>query len=260
MSTRPTAVAGLFYEGDAAALRDTVDRLLSNAGTPAAERPRALVVPHAGYLYSGSTAARAYAGLRPFADSYRRVVLLGPAHRVFVQGIAIPSVEGFATPLGPVPLDRAGLDDLTTFPAVTVSDEAHREEHSLEVQLPFLQRVLGDFVLLPLLVGRCPPDAVAEVVDALWDGPETLFVLSSDLSHFHDYAAADRLDANTCQRILAGVTDLSGEEACGAAPLNGFFASRSGGSLQRELLQRCNSGDTAGDRRRVVGYAAFRLS
>jgi AmmeMemoRadiSam system protein B len=253
-------VAGLFYEADAARLRHTLERLLANATATATERPKALVVPHAGFVYSGSTAAQAYAELRPFADSYRRVVLLGPAHRVFVQGIAIPSVDSFGTPLGQVPLDRAALDDLTALRAITVSDEAHREEHSLEVQLPFLQQVLDDFVLLPLLVGRCPPDAVAEVVDALWDGPETLFVLSSDLSHFHDYAAADRLDANTCQRILAGATDLRGEEACGAAPLNGFFASRSGGSLQRELLQRCNSGDTAGDRRRVVGYAAFRLS
>lgn len=260
MSTRPAAVAGLFYEADAVALRNSIDRLMAGASGAPDGRPRALIVPHAGYPYSGATAASAYGQLSPFADSYRRVVLLGPAHRLLVEGVAIPSVDNFATPLGTVPLDRDALETLTAFPQVTVSDEAHREEHSLEVQLPFLQRVLGDFRLLPLLVGRCPPRALAEVIEALWGGPETLFVLSTDLSHFHDYAAADRLDANTCARILAGATDLSGEQACGAAPLNGFFASEGGCALQRALLHRCNSGDTAGDRRRVVGYAAFRLS
>lgn len=260
MSSRPAAVAGLFYPADAAVLRDSVDQLLDGAIPPGAGPPRALVVPHAGYLYSGPTAADAYAQLRPFAQGYQRVVLLGPAHRVFVQGIAVPSVTHFATPLGKVALDRHQLDGLRAFPQVRVSDEAHREEHSLEVQLPFLQRVLGDFELVPLLVGRCPPTALAAVIDALWDGPETLFVLSSDLSHFHDYASAERIDAATCARILAGATDLRGEEACGAAPLNGFFSSRGGCALTRKLLQRCNSGDTAGDRRRVVGYAAFCLS
>ncbi len=260
MSTRPAAVAGLFYPADAAALRGSVDQLLAGAAAPGTRRPRALLVPHAGYVYSGPTAADAYAQLLPFADSYTRVVLLGPAHRVLVTGIAIPSVRYFATPLGKVPLDRQRLDALSAFSQVCVSDEAHREEHSLEVQLPFLQRLLGRFTLLPLLVGRCPPAAVAEVVDALWEVPETLFVLSSDLSHFRDYASADRIDSATCSRILAGATNLSGDEACGAAPLNGFFSSAGGSALQRELLQRCNSGDTAGDRRRVVGYAAFRMS
>jgi AmmeMemoRadiSam system protein B len=173
--------------------------------------------------------------------------------------MAVPSVDAFATPLGQVPLDRACIERIATMPGVCVSDEAHRAEHSLEVQLPFLQTVLGHFSLVPVVVGDCDPDTVAAVVDALWDGPDTLLVVSTDLSHFHSYEAARRLDARTCQRLLARDSTLSGEDACGARALNGLMRSRRCRQLAIELLDLCNSGDTAGDRSRVVGYGAFLL-
>jgi len=259
MSTRPAAVAGLFYPGEPRELQAEVDHLLQEAAVACGERPQALVVPHAGHRYSGATAATAYARLRPHRDSYRRVVLLGPAHRVYVEGIAIPESDLFDTPIGSVPVSCSLLEVALAHASVFRSEDAHRQEHSLEVHLPFLQRVLGDIEVLPLLVGRCPPSEVAGVIDALSGESDTLFVVSTDLSHFHDYSTASALDRQTCQRILAGATDLRGEEACGAAPLNGFLASRHGSSLRRELIANCNSGDTAGDRKRVVGYASFVL-
>ena len=258
-SIRRPAVAGLFYEADAARLERHIADLM-DVPAPAAERaPQALIVPHAGYVYSGRTAAAAYAALAPFRDSVRRVLLFGPAHRVFLEGMAIPAVEGFATPLGDTPIDRAGAARLAELPAVCISDEAHREEHSLEVQLPFLQTVLGDFSLLPVVVGRCPPEAVAEAMDLLWDEPGTLLVVSTDLSHFHSYEEARRIDAETAARLLARETGLNGEQACGAHALNGLMYSARRRSLQVEMLDLCNSGDTAGDRNRVVGYASFLL-
>mgnify|MGYP001829148751 CR=1 FL=1 len=259
MTTRPAAVAGLFYQGAPQRLQAEVETLLAGAQAPGALRPRALIVPHAGYRYSGTIAADAYRQLTPFAASYRQVVVLGPAHRVYVDGVAAPSVDSFSTPLGEVPLAAGLLRRALQHPVVTCSDEAHRHEHSLEVHLPFLQAVLADFTVLPLLVGRCPPETVAFLLDDLPIGPDTLIVISTDLSHFHDYRTARAMDERTCQRILDGATDLRGEEACGAAPVNGFLASQLGRSMQCELLSRCNSGDSSGDHSRVVGYAAFTL-
>ncbi len=259
MTTRPAAVAGLFYPGATEQLRANVDELLQAVEASPGERPRALIVPHAGYPYSGSTAAQAYRHLAPYADSYQRVVLLGPAHRVYVEGIAAPSVDSFSTPLGSIAIAKDLLANSLLHSAVFYSDEAHREEHSLEVHLPFLQQTLTRFDILPLLVGRCPPTVVAQVIDALATREDTLFIISTDLSHFHDYATASEIDRQTCERILAGATDLKGDQACGASPINGFLASRTGQNLTRQLVAHCNSGDTAGSRSRVVGYAAFVL-
>lgn len=260
MSTRPAAVAGMFYEADPGRLRRHVDALLA-AARPATGPtvPRGLIVPHAGYPYSGATAAAAYCCLADSAGNIRRVALLGPAHRVYVQGMALPADDSFATPLGPVPLDRDAMQQIAHLPGVCTSGEAHRLEHSLEVQLPFLQRVLGEFQLVPIAVGQCPPPLVADVIDTLWSMPQTLLVVSTDLSHFHDYATASRIDADTCARLLRRQGDLHGEQACGAAVLNGLMASRQLRALDISLLQRNNSGDTAGDRERVVGYGAFLL-
>ena len=227
--------------------------------TPSGPPPRALIVPHAGYVYSGATAAAAYRQLAPLRHSVRRVVLFGPAHRVYVDGLALPSVEGFRTPLGVVPLDQAALGRLAALPGVSVSDAAHRDEHSLEVQLPFLQTVLGTFSLVPVLVGGGAPAAVAAAMEAVWRDPATLPVVSSDLSHFHDYDEARAIDGRTCRRIHARAVTLRGEEACGAAVLNGLFSTALGRTLDIELLARCNSGDTAGSKDRVVGYGAFEL-
>lgn len=256
---RPPAVAGSFYPAEPALLAATVDHLLSEAGPPAGLPPKVLIVPHAGYIYSGPSAARAYATLAPLRRQIRRVVLLGPTHRVAVNGLALPESAFFATPLGDVEIDQEAVAALSKLPQVLASARVHAQEHSLEVHLPFLQRTLDHFKLLPLAVGNASPEAVAEVLDILWGGPETLIVISSDLSHFLPYAAAQLSDGATCRQILAGTDTIRPEQACGAFPLNGLLRTAQRRGLQPELLDLCNSGDTAGDRERVVGYAAFAL-
>lgn len=255
--TRPPAVAGMFYPGAAATLRATVDELLATAPAVAMAQPKAIIAPHAGYIYSGPTAARIYAALAPWRRTIRRVVLLGPTHRVAVHGLALPTVSAFATPLGNIPLDTAAMSQLDDLPQICRNDAAHALEHSLEVHLPFLQRAIDDFNLVPLAVGQAEPEAVAEVLDHLWGGDETLIVISSDLSHFLPYATAQQVDSNTCQHILQQDTHIHPEQACGAYPINGLLLTARRRGLQAELVDLCNSGDTAGDRERVVGYAAF---
>jgi hypothetical protein len=258
MSTiRPAAVAGLFYPDQPAALEQTLAGLLAEAGPGAPRPPKALIVPHAGYVYSGAVAARAYARLGGLRGRVRRVVLLGPAHRVYVRGLALPEAERFATPLGEVPLDQEGMRRLAGLPQVTRSAAAHQMEHSLEVQLPFLQQVLGDFQLLPLAVGEATPAEVAEVLEQVWGGDETLIVISSDLSHFLSDAAARKVDRATVDAILALNPHLDHEQACGATPINGLLLAARRHGLQAVELDVRNSSDTAGDPERVVGYAAF---
>ncbi len=259
MSIRKAAVAGQFYEADTALLQQQVGDLMSAAPSDFESVPRALIVPHAGYIYSGSTAARAYRCLQSQRDEVRRVVLFGPAHRVYLEGMAVPSADLFATPLGDVPLDREAIDRITAMPGVCVSDQAHQDEHSLEVQLPFLQTLLTQFTLVPVVVGDCDPVTVAAVMDELWGGSDTLVVISTDLSHFLSYADARQVDEHTCKQILAKSSSLSGEEACGARALNGLMRTEHAQALDVELLDVCNSGDTAGGRDRVVGYGAFLL-
>lgn len=262
--TRQPAVADMFYPGDPKELADTVDRLLKQAAAhparesePASQPPKALIVPHAGYVYSGAAAAAAYALLQPVRATIRRVVLLGPTHRVAVHGMAIPSGEAFATPLGNVPLDREALQQIAMLPQVMVNDEAHAQEHSLEVHLPFLQGALDSFTLIPIAVGMATPDAVAGVLATLWGGPETLIVISSDLSHYQSYEDARRVDELTCRQILHLDPHLNGRQACGAFPANGLLLLARQRGLVPSLVAHCNSGDTAGSRDRVVGYAAI---
>ena len=259
MQTRPAAVAGLFYEADGERLRRHVAQLLDAAPAHAGIRPRALIVPHAGYVYSGATAAHAYRCLGDGAPDIRRVLLIGPAHRVYVDGMALPTARAFATPLGEIPLDRDTLARLAALPGVVAADAPHRDEHSLEVQLPFLQAVLGDFELVPVVVGGAGAAQVAALIDAFGDDPDCLVVASSDLSHSHVYDEARRIDGDTCRRILNRATDLIGEQACGARGINGLMTSARAAALEVSLLHACNSGDTAGDRERVVGYASFAL-
>ena len=261
---RPPAVAGAFYPGAVDILRDEVATCLAVSPAPTfAPEPtgmlKALIVPHAGYVYSGGTAGRGYALLAPLATRIRRVVLLGPCHRVSVRGLAAPTVQAFATPLGTIPLDRAALDALADLPQVVASDAAHAQEHSLEVQLPFLQTVLGRFELVPLAVGQATAAEVADVLERLWGGPETLIVISSDLSHFHTYREAQAIDMATTEHILALDQLSSFDQACGALPINGLLAVARRRGLHIERLAQCNSGDTAGDKSRVVGYASFAL-
>jgi len=255
---RPAAVAGMFYPDDPAELKHVIAGLLANAKLDAAPPvPKALIVPHAGYIYSGAVAASAYARLGELRGRIRRVVLLGPAHRVWVRGLALPEAERFATPLGEVQLDQAGMQRLAGLPQVSRSAAAHQMEHSLEVQLPFLQQVLGDFQLLPLAVGEATPAEVAEVLEAVWGGDETLIVISSDLSHFLPDALARKVDGGTVDAILALDSHLSHEQACGATPVNGLLLAARRHGLHPVALDVRNSSDTAGDPERVVGYAAF---
>ncbi|MBI2382204.1 MAG: AmmeMemoRadiSam system protein B [Gammaproteobacteria bacterium] len=261
---RAPAVAGQFYPEGPQVLRQTLAHLLDSAerlsaGAAPMPQPKALIVPHAGYVYSGLTAALAYRRLRAHAGRISRVVLLGPGHRVPVAGLALPEARVFLTPLGSVPVDEAARSAALRQPGVAVSAWAHAEEHSLEVQLPFLQFLLGEFSLLPLVVGSASAGNVAEVLRALWGGPETLVVISTDLSHYHGYDEARERDAATCAAILARRPTLDGEQACGCRPLNGLLELAARSRYELELLDYRTSGDTAGSRDRVVGYAAFAL-
>jgi AmmeMemoRadiSam system protein B/AmmeMemoRadiSam system protein A len=262
MSTvRAPAVAGLFYPGNQIELaRDVLGMLEQTHDAPLAPGfPKALIVPHAGYIYSGPVAAHAFALLRPAAGIVKRVVLLGPCHRVAVRGLALPGAAAFETPLGTIPIDEEAVRAVADLPQVVNFPATHAREHSLEVQLPFLQQVLREFKLLPLVVGSATAEEVAAVVERLWGGPETLFVISSDLSHYRTYEAAREIDGRTVQAILDFRTDIDHEQACGATPVTGFLLAAKRRGLKIELLDARNSGDTAGGRDRVVGYASFAL-
>ena len=262
---RPAAVAGMFYPGDPEELREMIDRDLREAvvaSDGAAAVPKALIVPHAGYIYSGPIAASAYARLLPARGRIRRVVLLGPSHRVPLLGLASSSADDFQTPLGDIPLARTAIEAVEQLPQVRRLDEAHAMEHSLEVQLPFLQVVLGTFELVPLVVGDASPAEVAEVLETLWGGPETLIVISSDLSHYHDYDTAYALDGATSHAIEhLQLEKIDGNHACGCRAVNGLLyllrerAETLG--LQGKTIDLRNSGDTAGTRDQVVGYGAY---
>jgi AmmeMemoRadiSam system protein B/AmmeMemoRadiSam system protein A len=259
---RPPAVAKLFYPGDARSLAEEVAvHLDQTAETPLAPGfPKAVIVPHAGYIYSGAIAASAYDLLRPARGVVTRVVVLGPCHRVAVRGLALPKAGAFDTPLGRIPLDREAIDSIRSMPQVVESAATHAEEHALEVQLPFLQQVLGEFSLVPLVVGSVTPEKVAEVLERLWGGTETLIVISSDLSHYHPYEAARRIDGATVQAILGFDTGISHEQACGATPVAGVLIAARRLGLKPQLLDCRNSGDTAGGKDQVVGYASFAFS
>lgn len=261
MSTRSAAVAGTFYPADAGELARTVDSELAAVDiVPGEAAPVAIVAPHAGYRYSGPVAASAYRRIRPLCGTVRRVVLLGPAHRAYVRGFAVPSVDRFETPLGPVEIDRDTVGRLAQLPGVVVDDAAHLDEHCLEVHLPFLKRVLGDFDLVPVLVGDAGDADVAAVLEAAWGGPETLVVVSTDLSHYLDYRSASTRDRRTADAVCALEEDLVGDrDACGAHPLRGLLRVARERGLEVTLVDLRNSGDTAGPRDRVVGYGAFVL-
>ena len=258
MTIRQPAVAGVFYPANRSALSREVSQLLDEA-TLHNLSPKVLIAPHAGYIYSGATAAAAYRQLAGRESIISRVVLLGPSHHVPFHGLALPASTVFNTPLGPVNIDTESANQLLTFSQVQVLEAAHELEHSLEVQLPFLQTILNDFQLLPLVVGDASPLAVSEVLEHLWGGPETLIVISTDLSHYHPYEEAQTIDANTVKTIQNLEATLKGEQACGSRPLNGLLTSAFNRNMEVVTLDTCNSGDSAGDHGRVVGYAAFAI-
>ncbi|PVV13035.1 MAG: AmmeMemoRadiSam system protein B [gamma proteobacterium symbiont of Ctena orbiculata] len=254
---RKPAVSDLFYPGDEDSLQSMVSGYLDSvaeSGNP----PKAVIVPHAGYIYSGPIAASAYARLAAAAGRISRVVLLGSSHRVPFYGLASSEADYFRTPLGDIPIDRQALEALEALPQVVRLEAAHAQEHSLEVQLPFLQSVLQDFNLVPLVVGDASGEQVAEVLNRLWGGQETLIVISSDLSHYHDYATAQRMDRATSDAILTLHPERLGyEDACGRIPVQGLLLEAKRLGLQGELIDLRNSGDTAGSKEQVVGYGAY---
>ena len=254
---RPAAVAGMFYPESPAILSREIVSLLAHVVCNTETRPKAIIVPHAGYVYSGPIAASAFATLDGQRTTIRHVILLGPTHRVAVRGLALPDCDAFATPLGTVPIDPQAIDAIRELPQVLFSEAAHAQEHSLEVELPFLQTVLDDFSLLPLAVGDASPGDVAEVLGRLWGGHDSLIVVSSDLSHYLPYDDARQIDAKTARQILGLNPAINHYQACGATPVNGLLLAAQEHGLQAQQLDLRNSGDTAGDKSRVVGYGAF---
>jgi AmmeMemoRadiSam system protein B len=248
MLVRPAAVAGSFYPASKSELSGLIDRLIDGAKPgPAA---KALVVPHAGYAYSGPIAASGFARV---SSSTRRVVLIGPAHRVFVRGMVSPGADRLETPLGEVEVDTDALASID----IAADPEAHAREHSLEVELPFIQRVAPDANVVPIAVSNATAEQVGRVIEALWGGPETVIVISSDLSHYHPYDDGRARDRQTVSRILAHDVDVAGEDACGCTGLNGLAWALRRKHVTAELLDLRSSGDTAGSRDAVVGYAAI---
>lgn len=255
---RQTAVAGMFYPEEENELRNMVEQFLAKATPHSGTAPKAIIAPHAGYIYSGAVAANAYINLRQAADRIEKVVLLGPSHRVPIRGLAASSATHFATPLGLIPVDTESVKMVCELPQVKINDNAHATEHSLEVHLPFLQLVLNEFSLIPLVVGQTSPEEVDQVLTRLWDGPETLLVISSDLSHYHDYETARQLDSETSQAIEnLDYPHINYENACGRDPVNGLLHLAKRFGMHAETVDLRNSGDTAGPHDKVVGYGAY---
>ncbi|HTY88500.1 MAG TPA: AmmeMemoRadiSam system protein B [Candidatus Acidoferrum sp.] len=260
-AVRPPAVAGQFYPADPEELRTQVNAFLSEANPAVGEVPKAIIAPHAGYIYSGPVAGSAYASLARGRDRFRRVVLLGPSHFVALEGLAASSATVFQSPLGPVPVDGRALAQVRKLPYVITLDAAHQREHSLEVHLPFLQIALAEFKLVPLVVGEIPAEEVGGVLDELWDGDATCIVISSDLSHYHDYRTAQQIDQKTARLVeTLDWQQLDGNQACGCRPMGGLLWAAKKRGMRCRAVDLRNSGDTSGGRDRVVGYGAFVLT
>lgn len=253
---RYPAVAGQFYPGDARRLNQAVMKYIQEPGEISGAAPKAIIAPHAGYVYSGPIAGTAYAHLAKADGNISRVVLVGPAHWAAVKGLAASKADAFATPLGTVLLDSEAYQDIHSLEQVTVFEDAHTREHCLEVQLPFLQAIFSDFKVVPLVVGEASPSEVAEVLEALWGGPETAVVISSDLSHYHDYDTAVRLDKDT-SKLIEELQAVKENQACGRKAINGLLYLARQRGMQVQTVDLRNSGDTAGPRDRVVGYGAY---
>lgn len=256
---REPVIAGDYYPADPNMLHHNLEVLLHNTATQPAPLPKVLIVPHAGYYYSGPIAAEAFRLLNPERHVIHRIVIFGPSHRIPIKGMALPTSDAFATPLGQVPVNRDLVKEIGQLPGVTFSDSAHLIEHSIEAQLPFLQEILDSFEIVPVLVGDAEPQHVAAVIDALWGGPETVLVISTDLSHYHDYAKGKALDAQTADKILRKDYHLTRSEACGARAINGLMLSKHADTLRARTIVLRNSADTAGQKGEIVGYGAFML-
>jgi AmmeMemoRadiSam system protein B len=250
-------VAGVFYPVNSKQLHQMLNQYLEDAKIDA-KVPKAIIAPHAGYIYSGPIAASAYARLKKARDLISRVVIIGPSHRVAFRGLAVSKADSFSTPFGKIPVDPDAVKMIAKLPFVGYLEHAHTYEHSLEVHLPFLQEALKDFKIVPILAGDASAEQVGQVIDALWGGDETLIVISSDLSHYHDYATARQLDQLTSRQIENKQYELLAyESACGKVPVCGLLKVAREKSLPVTTVDLRNSGDTAGDKSRVVGYGAY---
>jgi len=258
-NTRPAAVAGLFYPALPSVLAEMVNNDLAQASTPNQFiLPKALIVPHAGYIYSGPIAASAYRYLSPISHIIKRVIIIGPSHRVGFKGVALSSADYFETPLGDIPIDNVAQSKLTDIAGVEIMDLAHAAEHSLEVQLPFLQQALDSFSIVPIVTGDASPQLIENVIAALWGGPETLFIISSDLSHYHDYQTAQQLDKSTSQAVIdLNYHNVHSYNACGYVSIRGLLKFAHKHPLKPSIIDLRNSGDTAGSKDSVVGYGAY---
>lgn len=257
-NVKQPCVAGYFYPAEPTILAKTINTLLDTAQNTDIMAPKAIIAPHAGYIYSGPIAATIYKTLLPVKDKIKKVILLGPAHRVSFQGIATTSMEYFATPLGVTPIDIDSAKLISKLPGGVIFDAAYEMEHSLEVQLPFLQTIITSFKLVPCVVGNAKPDDVANLLLNLWGGTETLVVVSSDLSHYHNYDNAQKLDLTTTQSILnLTAENITAGAACGCLPIQGLLLAAKKLQLRAQVLDLRNSGDTASDKKRVVGYGAY---
>ena len=257
MKIRPAAIAGQFYPSEKSQLQAAIHAAMDTVTVQ--QQSQAIIAPHAGYMYSGDIAASAYHTVLHLSPTVKKIVVLGPAHRVYVKGMALSSADVFSTPLGNIPLDQDWQTQLLTLPGVIEFDQTHEQEHSIEIHLPFLQSLFNDFILLPVVVGDVAPHLVSQFIESIWSD-DTLIVVSSDLSHFLSYEAACRMDQQTAQHIERFATDEIGpEQACGCRPLNGLLHFAEQHDLQVNTLDLRNSGDTQGNKDRVVGYGAFGL-
>ena len=255
---RPTAVAGLFYPMDTYELAELVTNELVQATPKPRHHPVAIIVPHAGYIYSGAVAASVFKTIQTLQSIIKRVVLIGPSHRVDFQGLALSSADVFNTPLGSIRVDKQAQEKLLTISDIILFDQAHADEHCLEVQLPFLQHVIDDFSIIPIVTGKASPELVSQAIETLWDGNETLVVISSDLSHYHDYLTAQQLDESTSQAIVnLDYSAVHSANACGHVAINGLLLFAQQHHLKASIVDVRNSGDTAGDKSSVVGYGAY---
>ncbi|MDH5357014.1 MAG: AmmeMemoRadiSam system protein B [Gammaproteobacteria bacterium] len=259
---RPPAVAGLFYPARPDELNNLIEQDLKQATLNSElPDPKVLIVPHAGYIYSGPIAANAYIYLQKLRHRIQRVIIIGPSHRVGFNGVALSDADFFDTPLGRIPIDKTAQKTLSEIMGVHILNEAHAAEHSLEVQLPFLQRLLDEFTIVPIVAGNASPDLVSEVIETLWGGSETLIVISSDLSHYHDYQTAQQLDTQTSQAIInLDVNAIHSHNACGCVGIRGLLDFAQHHPLNRAIVDLRNSGDTAGSKDSVVGYGAYLFS
>lgn len=257
---RNPAVAGIFYSADKKRLDNEVEHYLAAPVSPSDYQPQILIVPHAGYVYSASTAAKAYRQLHRYAAQIRNVVLVGPAHRVALDGAALSAADYFVTPLGKIPVNKDMVSGLASLPGFKVMEAAHKDEHSLEVQLPFLQKVLHNFQIVPIVYGRMAPEKLAEALQPFLSRPDTLIIISADLSHYYNYEEAQQLDQATAAQVAAQKAEISEHQSCGAAGINAALLLAKSAGLRPEMLEMLNSGDTSGDKERVVGYGAWSFS